>query len=467
MGQAAGIKQSVQIGSEHIAVDAPVRLSVFQQTERIAPHGGLSGVDLIAVQLCPGKIGSQHFGLHPGTGLAVAEHGINGQKPHAMHLPAAFGAVRVGKGFAQHLIAAADTHHRRTGVGQLAYRRFQPALPQPEKVGQGALGAGEDDQIGVTQLPGTLHIPHAHSRMLVQQGEVGEVGNSGQTNHSNIQRLFPTLIFQTGSQRILVVHIDSKIRHHTQHRDSRFFLQHGEARAQNCFISPELIDNQAADARPLLLFQQSHRTVQLGEHAAPVNISRQQHRRVHQFRHAHVDNIIGAQVDLGRAARPFDDNDIVFRGKAVIGFQNIRDELALHAEILSGAHLPPDFAVNDNLTADVAGRLEQNGVHTYIRFLPGGLSLHHLRPAHFQAVPGHIAVQRHILAFKRSRFHPVLCKNPAQTGAQKAFSRAGHSALHHNTLGLFHRITSFNACIRRMFSLWVRTAVRYQFSSSP
>ena len=352
-------------------------------------------------------------------------------------------------------------------MSQFAHCGFQSALPQPQKIGKGALGAGEDDQIGVPQLPGTSHIPHAHGRMLVQQGEVGEVGNSGQTNHSDIQRLFPALIFQTGSQRILVVHIDPKIRHDTQHGDARFFLQHSETGTQDGLIAPKFIDNQAADTGPLLLFQQSNRAVQLGKYAAPVNISRQQHRRVHQLRHAHVDNIVGTQVDFGRTARPFNDDDIVFCGKAVIGFQNIRDQLPLHAEILGGAHLTANFAIDNNLTANVAGRLEQNGIHSHIRFLPSCLGLHHLRPAHFQAVPGDIAVQRHILAFKGGYFQPVLCKNPAQTSAQKAFSRAGHGALYHNTPGLFHRTTSFNACIRRMFSLWVRTAVRYQFSSSP
>ena len=96
-----------------------------------------------------------------------------------------------------------------------------------------------------------------------------------------------------------------------------------------------------------------------------------------------------------------------------------------------------------------------------------GLRLHDLCAAHFEAVPGHKAVQRHVLAFERRGFVAVLRKNAAERRAQQAFARAAHRALHHDAPCPAHASTSriiFNSC---SFSFWVRTAVRYHVSSSP
>ena len=66
------------------------------------------------------------------------------------------------------------------------------------------------------------------------------------------------------------------------------------------------------NARALLLFQQRHRAVKLGEHAAPVDVAHQQHRRIHQLCQAHVDDVVRLEVDFRRAARALDDDDVVF-----------------------------------------------------------------------------------------------------------------------------------------------------------
>ena len=50
-----------------------------------------------------------------------------------------------------------------------------------------------------------------------------------------------------------------------------------------------------------------------------------------------------------------------------------------------------------------------------------GLRLHDLGAAHFEAVAGHKAVQRHVLAFERCRFVAILGKNAAERRAQQAF----------------------------------------------
>ena len=245
------------------------------------------------------------------------------------------------------------------------------------------------------------------------------------------------------------------------------FLQHRQPGAQNFYVAAEFIDDKPAYTRALVRLQQRHRAVQLRKDAAAVNVARQQNRRVHELCQPHVDNVVRLQVDLGGTARALDDDDVKFIGKAIVGTQNIGNQRLFAAEVFLCGHVAADLAVHDDLAAHIAARLEQDRVHPHIGLDARGLRLHDLCAAHFEAVPGHKAVQRHILAFERRGFVAVLRKNAAERRAQQAFARAAHCPLHHDAPCPAHASTSriiFNSC---SFSFWVRTAVRYHVSSSP
>ncbi len=49
---------------------------------------------------------------------------------------------------------------------------------------------------------------------------------------------------------------------------------------------------------------------QAGDHAAAVDIADQHHRRIGRAGEAHVGDVAGAQVDLGRAAGAFHQHDV-------------------------------------------------------------------------------------------------------------------------------------------------------------
>ncbi len=93
------------------------------------------------------------------------------------------------------------------------------------------------------------------------------------------------------------------------------FLPASQGRAQDLHIAAEFVDDEPLDAGALVGFQQRHRAVQLREYAAPVDIARQQHRRIHQLCKAHVHDVVGFQVDLCRAARALDDDDVHVLGR--------------------------------------------------------------------------------------------------------------------------------------------------------
>ena len=380
---------------------------------------------------------------------------------------AALGALTVVERLAQQLIAAADAQHRRAACCQLEYSGLQPGLAQPQQVVHRVFGAGQNDQVRRAQLPHGLHVPHTQKRVLFQRHKIGKIGNMRQSQNNCVQRLDRAFALQPRRKRVLVLDVHPQVRHYAQHRQLCFFLQHRQTGAQNFYVAAEFIDDKPAYTRALVRLQQRHRAVQLRKDAAAVNVARQQNRRVHELCQPHVDNVVRLQVDLGGTARALDDDDVKFIGKAVVGTQNIGNQRLFAAEIFLCGHVAADLAVHDDLAAHIAARLEQDRVHPHIGFDARGLRLHDLCAAHFEAVPGHKAVQRHVLAFERRGFVAVLRKNAAERRAQQAFARAAHRALHHDALCPAHASTSriiFNSC---SFSFWVRTAVRYHVSSSP
>lgn len=267
-----------------------------------------------------------------------------------------------------------------------------------------------------------------------------------QSHNGDIQRFYGTFLFQPRRERVLVLDIHFQIRHYAYHRQAGLFFQHRQTRAQDLHIPAEFIDDKSFDPCPLIGFQQFHRTVQLRKHAAPVDIPCQQHRGVHQLCQPHIDDVVGLQVNLGRAARALDDNDIEFLGQTVVGTQNIGDQRLFMAEIFLCGHIAAHLAVDDDLTTNVTAGFEQNRVHPHIRLHARSLGLHDLGAAHFQPVAGHKAVQRHVLAFERCRLVAILGKNAAECGAEQAFPCTAHRALHHDTFCFTHASTSPMIC---------------------
>ena len=193
--------------------------------------------------------------------------------------------------------------------------------------------------------------------MLAQRGKVREVGDMRQADHSYIQDAATYGLLQTGGKAVLIVNVRTHPGHHAQHRDARQLLQLPQAGAQQLHIAAKFVDDRALHAPPLFLPEQSNGAVELGEYAAAVDVSRQQYRGVDYFRKAHVHDVIRPEVDLRGGAGPLDDDDVIFGGKAVVSRQDVRDEAALHFEILRRRVMPAHFPVYDELAARVAGGL--------------------------------------------------------------------------------------------------------------
>ena len=374
-------------------------------------------------------------------------------------------ALRVAERCPQHLEPSADAQHRRAARSQLQDRRLQPAPAQPEKVVHRVFRAGQDHHVRSFQLPQRADEAHPQRGVVLQRGEIGEIGNAGQADDRDIDGLMGPGLVQDRGQGILVVDLRPGIGDHPQHRDAGLLLQHGETGPQDLHIAPELVDDRADDPLPLLRLQKRYRPEQLGKHPAAVDVSHQEHRGVHQLRQTHVHDIVRLQIDLRRTARPLDHKDVVLRAEAPVRGQDLGDQGLFHPEIVPGGVIAPDLPVHDQLAACVAGGLQEDGVHPHVRLLPSGLGLDCLSPAHLQPIQGDVAVQGHVLALEGRRPITVLGEDPAQGRGQQALADSRHGALHHDTF--CHQIHLLSVRRSAAFSSGVRTAARYHPGARP
>ena len=107
--------------------------------------------------------------------LFGGKNGFGGQEAHTIYRAAALYAALVHDAAAQHLIAAANTHDGGAGGVGVGDGGLQAALAQPQQVGDGALCAGEDDEIRLAKLGGRGDVAHGDTGGGLPDGEIGGV----------------------------------------------------------------------------------------------------------------------------------------------------------------------------------------------------------------------------------------------------------------------------------------------------
>ena len=161
------------------------------------------------------------------------------------------------------------------------------------------------------QVAHLIHIAQRYVLVPLKGTEIREIGDARHADHRDIQELALHGAVKPLRQAVLVVDIHMGVGNDPRHWDTAQLRQRFQTRLQNGPVAPELVDHHALDTAALVLLQQRHRAVELGEHAAPVDVAHQQHRRVHQLGKAHVHNVILLEIDLRGAARPLDNDHVV------------------------------------------------------------------------------------------------------------------------------------------------------------
>ncbi len=95
-----------------------------------------------------------------------------------------------------------------------------------------------------------------------------------------------------------------QLRQHAEYRLAGAPFQPVQSRPQQPGVVPKAIDDEAMHPRLSGRRQQFQLPHQMGEHAAAVDVGNQDYRAVRRLGEAHVGDVVLAQVDLRRAARP-------------------------------------------------------------------------------------------------------------------------------------------------------------------
>ena len=265
--------------------------------------------------------------------------------------------------------------------------------------------------------------------MRTQGVEVGMVAHAGQARHDDAKRAGARL---RRLNRVLCVQVHPvQVGQHAEHRLAGLRLQPVQARLEQGDVAAEAVDDEADDAIALRFGEAGQGADDVGEHAAAVDVRHQHHRAVHAFRETHVGDVPVAQVDFGRAARALDHHRLVLRQQARMRFQHRRHRYGLVLVVVARVHLRAYAAMDDDLGAGVARRLEQYRIHVGMRLDAGRDRLQGLSAADLAAVTRDRAVERHVLRLEGRDTHAAPRQQPAQGRDHGALARVRGGALDH------------------------------------
>ncbi len=172
---------------------------------------------------------------------------------------------------------------------------------------------------------------------------------------------------------------------------------------------------------------------QRGDHPAAVDIADQHHRHPRRAREAHIGDVAAAQIDLGRAPRALDHDDIGLRAQAPIAGEHVVEQTGTPLAPVRRSQRPAHLPVDDQLRGAVALRLEQHRVHVDMRRDARGERLRRLRAADLAAIGSDRGVVRHVLRLERAHDEPAIGERATQAGDQHRFADVRPRALQHHS----------------------------------
>ena len=223
----------------------------------------------------------------------------------------------------EHLIAAADAEHVAAAPAMSFDVDVPAGLAQRGEVGDGRLGAGQDDEVGVVPgsgSPGRRKIEF-HAGLERERVEVVEVGDARIGEHGD-ERLAAGRRLSSATvegERVLGGQAAGVLeeRHEAEAGPAGGLLDGAHAVVEQRGIAAELVDDEARDHGP----RPRVRCTAL----VPTRLAMTPPRSMSPMRttgtfggagEAHVGDVAGAQVDLGRGARAFDEHEIGIRRRA-------------------------------------------------------------------------------------------------------------------------------------------------------
>ena len=280
---------------------------------------------------------------------------------------------------------------------------FIPTLGTDEfKIATRRFAARQDDNIRISghRLARAQH-GQLYSGFLRQRIEIIKVGQTRQPEADHVQTARPARC--RNIKRVFGRQFPSvlKPRHHTKSAPSGVCFDHPVAIRKKRRIAPKTVDDEPADQRRILSVNHSLGANDLGNDAAAIDVTGQDHGAIACAGEAHVGDITNAQIDLSRAACPFDKDQIILRFQPVETVQHSLHQRRFHLGIIAGFHRRHPLALHHDLRTDIGFRLEKNRVHVRMGRQAASHRLQGLRAPDLSAIRGDGGIVRHVLRLER------------------------------------------------------------------
>ncbi len=165
-------------------------------------------------------------------------------------------------------------------------------------------------------------------------------------------------------------------------------------------IAAEAVDDEAHDHRGIGRIDHRLRADEAGDHATTIDVAQQHDRHVGGAREAHVGDVGGPQVHLGRRARAFDQHEVRLGREDAEALQHGAEQLRLHRLVLARLGIADDPPLHHDLRADLALGLQQHRVHVHAERHPRERVLcRACAPANLAAICGNGGIIRTYLRF--------------------------------------------------------------------
>ena len=114
-------------------------------------------------------------------------------------------------------------------------------------------------------------------------------------------------------------------------------------------VAAELVDDEAGHPRPVVGLEQGERADERREDATAVDVAHEEDGGIGEPRDAHVDDVPGREIDLGRATRPFDDDQVVGPAQSSEALGDDAEQLVAMCAVLLERETPERHAAHHDL----------------------------------------------------------------------------------------------------------------------
>ncbi len=313
--------------------------------------------------------------------------------------------------------------------------RFHPAVGlHPGQSTQSCSRSWQNQEVWRIKPARLADVADGQVRHSRQRCEVGEIANAGQTEHGHFY-LSGSSLDRRQTQGIFFIKLNGRIvGKNAEHRPARPLAHLLQTGVEQGGIATKLVDQEAGDAGSFLLFQKLPCPDQLSKDPTPFNIGYQNDDGVGMVGHAHVDQIVIAQVDFGRAPGAFQDDGIIVSGQPAVRFRDGSPGLGLESVIIPNRHDAGGLSLHDYLAIVIQG-FEQDRVHIGGRLEIQDFGLGRLTAGNFLSLKRDKTVERHVLSFEGRDAQALFLEPSAKSRRQHALAGVGAGALDHERFG--------------------------------